>query len=70
MVKNSKWSYAAEDFIERIETGRIAKEILINSAPDYTSFQEEADTNFYTQVFLQSAAYDLIEECEAVQYVG
>ena len=61
---------SANQFLKLIKTGRLPKEILPNSSPNYTLFQERLDTDFYVNVFLQSAAYDFIKKCEAVEYVG
>lgn len=63
-------SQCVGQFLKLIKTGRLPKEILPNSSPNYTLFQERFDTDFYVNVFLQSAAYDFIKKCEAVEYVG
>lgn len=69
-MNNKTMSREARDFIKLVKTGQLPKEILPNSAPNYTLFQEKVDTDYYIRVFLQSAAYDLIKECEEVTYDG
>ena len=69
-MENLNMSQYARQFLKLIKTRRLPKEILPNSAPNYTLFQERFDTDFYINVFLQSAGYDFIQECEAVEYDG
>lgn len=57
-------------FIRLIKTGVLPKEILPNSSPNYTYAQEEQDTDYYINVFLNSSAYDLIKDNEEVNYNG
>lgn len=63
-------SQHASQFLRLVKTGRLPKEILPNSAPNYTLTQERLDTDFYINSFLQSAAYDFIRKCEAIEYDG
>lgn len=67
---NLNMSQHAHQFLNLIKTGRLPKAILPNSAPNYTLQQERIDTDFYVNMFLQSTAYDFIQECEAVEYDG
>lgn len=69
-MKKLNMSQYAVQFLNLIKTGRLPKEILPNSAPNYTLTQERLDTDFYVNVFLQSTAYDYIQKCEAVEYDG
>lgn len=69
-MENLNMSQNAYQFLNLIKTGRLPKEILPNSSPNYTLVQERLDTDFYINVFLQSAAYDFIQKCEAVKYDG
>lgn len=69
-MENLNMSQHVCQFLKLIKTGRLPKEILPNSAPNYTIAQERIDTDFYTNVFLQSAAYDFVRKCEAVKYDG
>ncbi len=69
-MKKLNMSQHAFQFINLIKTGRLPKDILPNSAPNYTLTQERLDTDFYVNMFLQSTAYDFIQKCEAVEYDG
>ena len=69
-MSNQSMSQKARQFILLIKTGQLPKEILPNSAPNYTLFQERQDTDFYVNAFLKSAAYDFVKKCEAVIYNG
>lgn len=67
---NLKMSQNACQFLDLIRSGRLPKEILPNSSPNYTVYQERFDTDFYNNMFLQSAAYDFVRKCEDVTYDG
>lgn len=69
-MENLNMSQHASQFLKLIKTGRLPKEILPNSSPNYSLSQERLDTDFYVNVFLQSSAYDFIQKCEAVEYGG
>ena len=69
-MENLNVSQYACQFLKLIKTGRLPKTILPNSSPDYSLVQERLDTDFYLNMFLQSAAYDFIQKCEAVKYDG
>ena len=70
VMKKSNMSMNACQFLELIKSGRLPKEILPNSSPNYTLYQERFDTDFYNNVFLQSSAYDFVRKCEDVTYDG
>lgn len=59
----------AERFIEMLEEGKIRKHILPNTAPDYSSNQEEKDLENY-RFFANSFAMDEIMKCEVAFYNG
>lgn len=65
-----KISQQARRFLFRIKSGRLPKEILPNSAPNYTVSQELRDTDFYVNLFLKSSAYDFVKKCEVMDYNG
>lgn len=69
-MENLNVSQYACQFLKLIKTGRLPKAILPNSSPNYSLVQERLDTDFYINMFLQSAAYDFIQKCEAVKYDG
>ncbi len=59
----------AQEFIVLLQRGKISKNILPNTATDYTVSQEAKDLQKYKR-FLQSFAYDDIKECEVRSYNG
>lgn len=59
----------AEKFIELLESGKIKKQILPNSAPDYSAEQEKKDLENY-RFFANSFALDEIMKCEVAAYNG
>lgn len=59
----------AERFIELLQSGKIKKATLPNTAPDYTAHQEEKDLKEY-RFFVNSFAFDELEECEVARYNG
>jgi hypothetical protein len=68
MVKNMKNStIAANNFFELLNKGKIRKNILPNTSPDYTDSAEKIDLIRYKR-FLNSSAYDEIKECEVRKY--
>lgn len=68
MVKKMKNSTtAANNFFELLNNGKIRKNILPNTSPDYTSTDEEKDLMRYKR-FLYSSAYDEIKGCEVKRY--
>lgn len=64
-MKNS--TIAAKNFFEMLSKGKIRKNILPNTAPDYTATAEQSDLMRYKR-FLNSSAYDAIKECEVRKY--
>ena len=69
-MANDKFTSDANVFLRLIKTGRLPKEILPNSSPDYTLHQEKHDTDYYLHYFLNSSSYDFIKESEVVEYNG
>lgn len=59
----------AKRFIELLESGKIKKVILPNTAPDYTVYQEQRDLENY-RFFVNSFAFDELVECEVAIYNG
>ena len=64
-MKNSM--IAAKKFFELLNRGKIRKNILPNTSPDYTVSAEQRDLMLYKR-FLNSSAYDEIKECEVRKY--
>lgn len=62
-MKNSK------KFIALLESGKIKKNILPNSALDYTKYQEQKDFSLFCN-FVNSFALDEIINCEVSKYNG
>lgn len=60
---------SAQNFVTLLKNGKIRKEILPNTSPDYTISQETEDLYRYKR-FLQSFAYDDILDCEVRTYNG
>ncbi|MBQ7329121.1 MAG: hypothetical protein IJX01_04365 [Oscillospiraceae bacterium] len=60
----------ARAFIKMVKTGKLPKEILPNSSPNYTYDREKKDTAHYVQTFLNSSSYDFIKRSEEVRYNG
>lgn len=60
---------SAQEFLVLLKRGKIKKNILPNTAVDYTVSQEAKDLQQYKR-FLQSFAYDDIKECEVRNYNG
>ena len=68
MVRNMKNSMsAANSFFDILNKGKIRKNILPNTAPNYTDEMEQIDLLRYKR-FLNSSAYDEIKECEVRKY--
>jgi hypothetical protein len=68
MVRNMKNSMsAANSFFDLLNKGKIRKNILPNTAPNYTDEMEQIDLLRYKR-FLNSSAYDEIKECEVRKY--
>ena len=53
-----------------IRLGKIPLDILPNNSPNYTSMQERCDTDYYTNLFLNSSVYDFVRDEGEVQYDG
>ena len=64
-MKNSM--SAANGFFDLLNKGKIRKNILPNTAPNYTDEMEQIDLLRYKR-FLNSSAYDEIKECEVRKY--
>lgn len=64
-MKNSM--SAANSFFDLLNKGKIRKNILSNTAPNYTDEMEQIDLLRYKR-FLNSSAYDEIKECEVRKY--
>ena len=64
-MKNSM--SAANSFFDLLNKGKIRKNILPNTAPNYTDEMEQIDLLRYKR-FLNSSAYDKIKECEVRKY--
>lgn len=64
-MKNSM--SAANRFFDLLNKGKIRKNILPNTAPNYTDEMEQIDLLRYKR-FLNSSAYDEIKECEVRKY--
>ncbi|MCI8691483.1 MAG: hypothetical protein HFH91_01845 [Lachnospiraceae bacterium] len=62
-----KSAIAAYSFCELLNRGKIRKNILPNTSPDYTVSAEQSDLIRYKR-FLNSSAYDEIKECEVRKY--
>ena len=60
---------AAREFFERLKSGKIKKNILPNTAADYTSTKEEIDLDRY-KFFLNSFAYDDLRNSKVRSYYG
>jgi hypothetical protein len=58
---------AANNFFEMLSKGKIRKNILPNTALDYTATAEQSDLLRYKR-FLNSSVYDEIKECEVRNY--
>ena len=54
-------------FFDLLNKGKIRKNILPNTAPNYTDEMEQIDLLRYKR-FLNSSAYDEIKECEVRKY--
>ncbi len=68
MVRNMKNSMsAANSFFDLLNKGKIRKNLLPNTAPNYTDEMEQIDLLRYKR-FLNSSAYDEIKECEVRKY--
>ena len=52
------------------KAGEIPLDILPNNSPNYTSMQERCDTDYYTNLFLNSSVYDFVRDEGEVQYDG
>ncbi len=50
-----------------LNKGKIRKNILPNTSPDYTGLAEQKDLMRYKR-FLNSSAFDEIKECEVRKY--
>lgn len=59
----------AKKFIELLEEGKIKKNILPNTAPDYSISQEKKDLENY-RFFANSFAFDEFMKCEVAFYNG
>lgn len=59
----------AERFVELLEDGRIRKNVLPNTAPDYSAGQEKKDLENY-RFFANSFALDELMKCEVAGYHG
>lgn len=59
----------AARFVELLEEGKIRKNILPNTALDYTAFQEQKDLDNYF-FFANSFAMDEVMKCEVTLYNG
>ncbi|MCD8327285.1 MAG: hypothetical protein LUC90_11605 [Lachnospiraceae bacterium] len=66
-MTNSKES--AKNFSMLLEEGIIRKNLLPNTAEDYSKVQEKNDLAQYKK-FMQSFAYDDIKECRVRDYNG
>lgn len=64
-MKNSM--SAANSFFDLLNKGKIRKNILPNTAQNYTDEMEQIDLLRYKR-FLNSSAYDEIKECEVRKY--
>ena len=64
-MKNSM--SAANSFFDLLNKGKIRKNILPNTAPNYTDEMEQIDLLRYKR-FLNSSAYDEFKECEVRKY--
>ena len=64
-MKNSM--SAANSFFDLLNKGKIRKNILPNTAPNYTDEMEQIDLLRYKRL-LNSSAYDEIKECEVRKY--
>ena len=64
-MKNSM--SAANSFFDLLNKGKIRKNILPNTAPNYTDEMGQIDLLRYKR-FLNSSAYDEIKECEVRKY--
>ena len=53
-----------------LRLGKIPLDILPNNSPNYTSMQERCDTDYYTNLFLNSSVYDFVRDEGEVQYDG
>ena len=62
-----KSAIAAYSFCELLNRGKIRKNILPNTSPDYTVSAEQSELIIYKR-FLNSSAYDEIKECEVRKY--
>ncbi len=67
IMKNSLVS--AENFMNLLLNGKIRKNILPNTAVDYTESAEKRDLLRYKK-FINSSAYDEIKRCEVKKYNG
>ena len=65
----TKSQNSAKNFSLLLEKGIIRKNILPNTAEDYSLRQEQRDLIQYKK-FLQSFAYDDIKNCEVSRYNG
>lgn len=59
----------AKRFIDLIEAGKLKKQTLPNTAPDYSQCQEKKDLDNY-RFFANSFALDEIMNCEVSSYNG
>ena len=59
----------AQRFIELLEEGKIRKDLLPNTAPDYSLSREQEDLERY-RFFANSFAMDEIMKCEVSFYNG
>lgn len=70
MVINMKNSVkAAETFLTLLKDGKIEKNILPNTAPNYTYYDEQRELVQYIS-YLNSFAYDDLKSCEVRMYNG
>lgn len=61
------YSEQAKNFLNLIRKGILQKDRPLNYNPKTIS---RNDPEFYSTIFLQSSAYDLITSCASVQYLG
>lgn len=60
---------AADTFLTLLKDGKMKKNILPNTAPNYTYFDERRDLLQYIR-YLDSFAYDDLKSCEVRIYNG
>ena len=69
-MNNECISPNARNFLRLIRLGKIPLDILPNNSPNYTSMQERCDTDYYTNLFLNSSVYDFVRDEGEVHYDG